>query len=344
MRLLRHLVALAVLLAVVAPGASAAPAPAPPSQNPLAGLPWWIDREWAPAWREYRHRLRLGRRGEARLMLKIATQPQFKWFGAWAGRRSPRRTMRKYLRRVDEQMPGSVPQLVSMRHEGRECHSRYTGGGRRGDALTRSWWRGFARAVGNRRVVIGFEPDALGTMDCLTRSRRGARLRLLRYGVRLMSRLPNATVYLDAGASDWEGPRETARKLRAIGVHRVRGFMLNVTHLDWTHRNVRHGLRISRLVGGKPFVINTSHNGNGPLHYRRWISRSRNIWRRVNVWCNPPNSALGSPPTTRTAHPRVDAYLWVERPGYSNGPCNGGPKAGAWWPERALMLARRARW
>jgi endoglucanase len=316
----------------------------PASPNPLVEVNWWIDREWAPAWREYRHRLRIGSLGEARLALKIAQQPQFKWFGGWAGRGSPYRTMRKYFQRIDEQMPGSVPQIVAMRHEGRECHPRYTGGGARGDALTRSWWRGFARAIGSRRVVIGFEPDSLGTINCLSRTRRRARIRLLRYGVRLMSRLPGATVYLDAGASDWQSPVTTARKLRAIGVRHVRGFMLNATHMDWTRNNVRYGRSVSRLVGGKPFVINTSHNGNGPLHYRRWISRSRNVWRRVNVWCNPRNSALGSPPTTRTAHPLVDAYLWIERPGLSNGPCNGGPRTGAWWPERAFLLARRARW
>ena len=35
------------------------------------------------------------------------------------------------------------------------------------------------------------------------------------------------------------------------------------------------------------------------------------------------------------------AYLWVKRPGESDGPCNGGPSAGQWWPEYALGLAQR---
>jgi endoglucanase len=332
------------LIAALCAAALALPAPAaaqPQSPNPLVGLPWWVDREWGPAWREYRHLRRTGRHGEAGLMLKIAGNPQFKWFGAWAGRRSPERTLRAYFRRIDRQQPGAVPQLVSMRHEGRECHSRYLGGGRRGDARTRSWWRGFARAVGGRRVVIAFEPDSLGTIECLAKRRRRARVRLLRYGVEVLSRLPNATIYLEGGASDWEPARRTAKLLRRIGVARVRGFMLNATHLDWTSRNVRHGLKISRLVGGKPFIVNTSHNGNGPLHRFRRVGGRR---RRINVWCNPPNSALGPAPTTSTAHPLVDAYLWIERPGFSNGKCNGGPATGSWWPERALLLARRARW
>jgi endoglucanase len=36
----------------------------------------------------------------------------------------------------------------------------------------------------------------------------------------------------------------------------------------------------------------------------------------------------------------VDAYLWVKRPGESDGACgNGAPKVGVWWPDYALDLA-----
>ena len=57
---------------------------------------------------------------------------------------------------------------------------------------------------------------------------------MLRYGVDVLSKLPNATVYIEAGASDWESPARTAKLLRQVGVAKVRGFMLNVTHYDWT--------------------------------------------------------------------------------------------------------------
>jgi endoglucanase len=40
----------------------------------------------------------------------------------------------------------------------------------------------------------------------------------------------------------------------------------------------------------------------------------------------------------------VDAYLWVERPGFSNGTCNGGPQTGAWWERRAVQMVDRAPW
>jgi endoglucanase len=181
--------------------------------------------------------------------------------------------------------------------------------------------------------VIAFEPDSLGTIDCHAPSRRDDRVRLLRYGVDSLSRLPNATIYIDAGASDWEPAERTAKQLRAIGIAKVRGFMLNATHYDWTRANIKHGIEISRLTGGKHFVINTAENGRGPFHYQLANGRLRNIW------CSPPLRGLGVAPTTNTSNPMVDAYLWISRPGYAQS-CQHRPIG--WYPPRALEYARRA--
>jgi len=116
--------------------------------------------------------------------------------------------------------------------------------------------------------------------------------------------------------------------------------MLNVTHFDWTAANVRYGKEVSRLVGGKHFIISTNHSGRGPVHYRKRIDDRK---RRVVVNCHPHRRGLGPNPTTNTANRLVDAYMWISRPGYSRGACNGGPlKEGDWWLERALELARYA--
>jgi hypothetical protein len=114
---------------------------------------------------------------------------------------------------VDPREP-AVPLMVVMRHQGKECSPTSTAGGAAEDAATREWYDRFADGVGNARVVIGFEPDSLGTLDCLARYHRRARLDVLRYGVDRLSQLPNATIYLDAGASDWEPARRTAKQLR----------------------------------------------------------------------------------------------------------------------------------
>ena len=246
-----------------------------------------------------------------------------------------RRRVRNYLRCAAAVQPGAVPLMVVMRHQGKGCGGGYTGGGAAEDRRSRVWYRDFARAVGGTRVVIGFEPDSLGTVDCLTPSRRRRPPETARATAsKVLSRLPRATIYLEAGASDWEPARRTAKQLRYIGIAKVRGFMLNATHHDWTRANIRHGLAISRRVGGKHFIVNTSFNGRGPIHIRRGR-------RRLNIWCNPPGRGLGIEPTTITGHPLVDAYMWINRPGYSAGGCNGGPMpVGSWWPERALMYAR----
>ena len=177
--------------------------------------------------------------------------------------------IRGFLDRVQCDQPGTVPLMIVMRHQGKGCSGTYRAGGEAEDRRTMKWYDDFADSVGDARVVIGFEPDSLGTVDCLARDRRQDRLDVLRYGVDRLSQLPNATIYLEAGASDWEAATRTANQLRYIGISKVRGFMLNVTHHDWTRYNVQHGLDISRMVGGKHFIINTSYNGRGPLHYKQ---------------------------------------------------------------------------
>ena len=317
------------------------------SPNPLVGLDWFVDKTWAPQYQQYQRYARRGQSGKAALLGKIALQPQFKWFGRWNenDKGGTYGAARNYVERVQEEQPGSVPQIVVMRHQGKACHKGYTAGGAAEDARTRRWYDHFAAGIGDARVVIGFEPDSLGTIDCLAFSRRKARLDLLRYGVDVFSKLPNATVYIEAGASDWEPAARTAKQLNYVGIAKVRGFMLNVTHKDWTAANIKHGAEISRLTGGKHFIVNTSENGRGPVHYRRWISRKDpKIWRRVNVWCHAQKRGLGPTPTTATLRSDVvDAYLYVNRPGYSAGSCNGGPlPIGSWWADRALDLARHA--
>ena len=154
--------------------------------------------------------------------------------------------------------------MTVLRAQASQCNPHYTAGGVAEDKRTMKWYRDFANAVGNARVIIAYEPDSIGTISCLARSRRAARKRVLRYGVSVLSKLPNATIYLEGTASDWKSPAFTAKLLKYIGISKVRGFMVNVTHFDWTINNIRYGNKVSRRLGGKPFVVSTSYNGRGP--------------------------------------------------------------------------------
>ena len=97
-----------------------------------------------------------------------------------------------------------------------------------------------------------------------------------------------------------------------MGISKVRGFMLNVTHHDWTSNNIAYGRKVQRRVGGKPFVVSTSYNGRGPVHYK--LGKAGR-YRRVNVYCNPRYRGLGPAPTTATGVPGVDGVPVPEPPG-----------------------------
>ena len=208
---------------------------------------------------------RRGQKKKARLVRKIAREPRSTWLEASTGP-NPGFEAR---RRIDAaKAVGAIPVFVVLRAETKRCSRTYQGGGPAADRATRSWYEALARGIGGDRVVIAFEPDSLGLINCLARARRDDRYDLLRRGVDVLSGLPGATVYLEGGASDWESAERTAEQLRMIGIEKVRGFMLNATHYDWTAANIRHGLDISRLVGGKHFIVNTAENGRGPVYYR----------------------------------------------------------------------------
>jgi endoglucanase len=208
----------------------------------------------------------------------------------------------------------------------RDCASYSTGGSTSGDAYRR-WIRDFADGVGGKRAIVILEPDALAGMDCLNAPAREERVALIREGVQAL-KAQGASVYIDAGNAQWHPPAEMAKRLQQAGIAMAEGFALNVSNVQATSLDVAYGERLSRLVGGKHFIIDTSRNGIPGTDPRQW--------------CNPRGRALGVAPTTNTGHPLIDAFLWVKPPGESDGTCGGGPPAGSWWSAYALELSRLA--
>jgi endoglucanase len=123
-----------------------------------------------------------------------------------------------------------------------------------------------------------------------------------------------------------------ADRLKKAGVEHARGFSLNTSNYRTTEESVAYGKEISALIGGKHFVVDTSRNGAGPYE------GAKNI---TEMWCNPPGRKIGLPPTTDTGEPLCDGYLWLKRPGESDGECERNePKAGVFWLEQALEYAK----
>ncbi|MGK7234150.1 glycoside hydrolase family 6 protein [Streptomyces hygroscopicus] len=293
----------------------------------------WVNPD-SPAARQASERQREGRDGEAALIRRIADQPVAEWLGP-----APRDRVRYVTESAAH--TGATPVLVAYHIPYRDC-GRYSAGGARNAAAYRKWIREVAEGIGDRKAIVVVEPDAVAQVvdGCVPRRQRARRLALLRQAVTTLSALPRAKVYLDAGHAGWiDNARRLVAPLRRAGVRRADGFALNVSNFQPTRTTKAYGHKLSAALGGAHFVIDTSRNGNGPLEHAR---AARYGIRKGENWCNPPGRALGEPPSTATGDPLVDAYLWIKRPGESDGTCNGGPPAGRWWTAYALDLARNA--
>lgn len=291
--------------------------------NPFAGTKLYVNpysdpKRWADgrrSWDPY----------NVSLMDRIANQSETQWFGNWNS--NIYEDVRKMTDTITAQ--GALPVFVVYNIPQRDCGG-YSAGGLGSPDAYRSWIRSVADAIGSRRAVVIVEPDALAGMDCLSSWDRDIRLQLLRETVDLLNTKENISVYIDAGHARWKTPEDMAGRLKQAGVEKARGFSLNISNFITNSESVAYGEKVSALVGGKPFVVETSRNGLGPSP--------------DNQWCNPPGRALGVPPAVNTGHHLVDAYLWVKGPSGSDGQCNGGPVAGIFWPEYGLGLSQRASW
>ena len=312
---------------VLGPAATRSSVPAARPAGRLDGQPLYVDPNGAAmnqvaAWRS------AGRTAEVAAIRRIADQPTATWFADAA----PGYEQRARSLVAAATAAGRLPVLTLYNIPERDCSGQSAGGAAGADAY-RAWVRALAGALHGHRALIVLEPDAVpqAVQGCLDTEATHERYDLLAEAVDALRAAPGVLVYLDAGNPTWitEPSRMTAA-LRRAGITRAAGFALNVANFETTADNIAYGRKLSALLDGAHFVVDTSRNGNGPAQ-RGGGDRH---------WCNPPGRALGETPTTRTGVPLADAYLWIKRPGESDGACGGGaPPAGEWWPEYALDLA-----
>ncbi|MGW3991684.1 glycoside hydrolase family 6 protein [Streptomyces sp. NPDC004830] len=294
------------------------------TRQPPGSAPFWVNPDGTAA-RQVAALEKAGKKREAGQIRRIAEQPVAEWIGP----DDPEEQTRGLTEAADEAGRTALLVLYNIPH--RDCDQYSQGGAADGDAY-RAWVDGVAAGIGDRSATVVLEPDALLHLvdGCTPREYHEERYDLLEGAVTALKALKNTKVYLDAGNAGWQDPDRIFAPLERAGIARADGFSVNVSNFYSTEDSLAYGKRLSAKVGGKHFVIDTSRNGNGP--YTGGDPDER--------WCNPPGRALGETPTTRTADPLVDAYLWVKRPGESDGECKGGPKAGQWWQDYALDLAK----
>jgi endoglucanase len=298
-----------------------AEAPKPPkaSGNPLKGAKLWVDPESLAKLRA--DAVRKTDPTKAALFDKIANQPQALWLGEWNSD-----VFRKVQFVVDmAAKEDSLPIFIAYNVPGRDCGQHSAGGLKTGD-MYRRWIRKVAAGIGDRGAVVILEPDSLGLVDkCLTPEQENERMALLHDAIKVLRQNPKTVVYLDGLHSKWAGVDPIVERLKRAGVEDAHGFAVNVSNYRADDELIAYAKEVSAKLGGAHFIVDTSRNGAGPAG---------------DEWCNPPGRKLGKPPTTETGDEVIDAFLWLKRPGESDGECNGGPKAGVFWDERAVEMAQ----
>ena len=312
---------------------------APPGGNPLQGARFFVDPQSVAA--------NAAKRNPA--LRAISTQPgtarfgEFSYGTQWVPNIAV--AVGRYLTRAAATAPGTVPLLATYRLVHGHCGRNGSGDTLAEQRSYHDFITGLSQGIGSYRAVLFLEMDALITSPCLNRLGLAARLNELSDAVNILSAAnPHLMVYLDAGAADALQVANAASLLKRAGVAKIQGFVLNTTHFDWTKNEITYGNRISKLIGGKHFVVNTGTNGRGPLRPHDIVKNG------MEVLCNPKGRGLGPRPTTRTGYASVDMFAWTTNPGESGGQCRdqpdlqmqGAPPTGQYWPAYGLMLVRNA--
>lgn len=309
--------------------------PYPVPGNPIAGTRFYVDPNSAPA-KAARHYVR-SRPAWAGLLRKIAGEPDAHRFYMWNMGSNVAGQVAHYLEATQKDQPGTTVMLSTYSLVHGKCGFTATPAIQ---ARYDNFIQQVAAGIGNNHVVFLLELDSLITAPCLNHQKLAIRDAELQYAVSVLEADPHVVVYLDGGAADAASPGRQAEFLRQAGVSQAQGFFLNSTHFDWTTSTLKYGQKISKLLGGTHFLINTGENGRGPLRPKNRVKHGN------EVLCNPPGRGLGPLSLSNrigqtTGYAAADGLLWFSNPGGSGGKCvRGAPPTGVYWPAYAVMLAK----
>ena len=254
----------------------------------------------------------------------IARYPTANWYGG----NTPSFVQTLVHNRVqDAARRHAVAQLIVFNLPHRGCDGSVEPGPTTAAAY-KTWFGGFMRGLGTQKAVVIVEPDALGLASCLSARLRVERYALIKWDVQQLHR-QGSWAYIDIGHSKWLTVARAVTRLKQSGIAQAAGFSLNESNYRPTSELVPYARAISKQVGGRHFVIDSSRNGVKPRP-------------GDTAFCNAPDKGLGHAPTARTGIAGLDAFLWIKNPGGSDGTCNHGPAAGHWFQQYALMLVRNA--
>ncbi len=319
------------------------------SSNPLAGMTWG---NYAGPLDEVFPAYRAARGLQRRLLGLVALRPRVRWFGSWYPDEAAETVARQYIASVTSGRTDVLSQIAVFRLEPWEQAACRRLVSAQEQASYRRWIDAFATGIGSSRVALVLQPDLPFALCVPRRSRLP--LALVAYAAKRFGALAHTTVYIDAGAADWEKAGQAASLLGQAGVRYARGFALDATHYDSTEHEIFFGGRIARALAAahvvnRHFIVNTAENGR-PFTHQQYQGRGGSSYDNATVCGNREVGhcvTLGIPPTTKVADRRwglssrarviaarlVDAYLWLGRPWLDN-------QADPFDLQRSLALAR----
>ncbi|MEU9479504.1 glycoside hydrolase family 6 protein [Streptomyces sp. NPDC048191] len=253
----------------------------------------------------------------------VANTPMAHWFGSWSGTIGT--ATGAYVGAAEYQH--KLPILVAYNIYNRDYCGGHSAGGAASPSAYASWIAQFAGGIADRPSIVLLEPDSLADYGCMTGAQIGERESMITGALTQFNRqTPNTWVYLDAGNPGWASPATMAQRLNEAGLRQAHGFSLNISNYYTTAENIAYGNAVNSELGArygytKPFVVDTSRNGNGSN----------------GQWCNPSGRRTGTP--TRTGG-GAEMLLWIKTPGESDGDCGvgAGSSAGQFLPEVAYKM------
>ncbi len=281
---------LAGMLAVAAPalaGTANGGIAGAPRGNPIAGLDWGIYR--GPNGGLYpAYQTATGAR--KRILGKLALEPITQSLGFWDSTAQVGPAARQIIADTTGGNPEVLSQLSTFElnpWEGGACHGSWNVG------ADQAWYRSLAAGIGSARAFVIVQVD-LPFALCTPSSAPDT---ITAFGAQTLAALPHTTVYLDAGAAEWEPAAKMAALLIRCGIRSARGFALNDTQYGSTDLELQYGAQIVAAlsadgVPGKHFILNTDQNGQPYLAGQvksesndtpRCTSRSQTLCQRTGI-------------------------------------------------------------
>jgi endoglucanase len=160
----------------------------------------------------------------------------------------------------------AIPVFVLYNIPGRDCGS-YSAGGAENTADYEAWIDAIAGAIGNQKVVIMLEPDAIADLpsDCGydptvvdIPQAVANRYAQINYGITRLEQETQTSVYIDGGNAHWQAVPVITQRLITAGVQQAQGFFSNVSNYNLSTYESKFDTWVSSCIA---FGMNPADGG-----------------------------------------------------------------------------------